>query len=524
MNRTHFSLALISRTACILFVCSLLTHAQQNAKRDARMKSARIDAFIANASAAMQEVAADLLIKIAESNLITDRQKRIELLEEAFRRSGEVQEPTRRKIWTGPVDSRAGFLSAAFDQQLDALSLRCRVVKAMLSLDPERARKLFLEIPAMKVKELSCSQNLAYDFTDFYKTLSMVAAKSFSAAEVEQGEKLRFIQSFVETIQSPAQVSPIISVLIDSGLPAPDLSVVGKSLSHALGKVSTDPRSLEASLSHGNVIANLERLLRVYRDHDLSTAELLSSFRSYLVAQLSSVQCSDVAASTSRTKQIWESLDKFSTWLNEPINADDVKPARIEQVNSDEHFWTSSQSSGLLVKLKALRFGDGTEPLPVEARAANDWQQKMDILLADVDQWDGTSEKSALTHFHEKANLYSGLFELTPANDSKLRVLLRFAGYLRNSEAKEQSHIEWLWQLHSLLRKIKQLDAADRTRVFDVFKNSGNQALQLYSDYDLLLTTALHKEKSKSHPRQWVVHFRSFPPELYTAALESRQR
>jgi hypothetical protein len=33
------------------------------------------------------------------------------------------------------------------------------------------------------------------------------------------------------------------------------------------------------------------------------------------------------------------------------------------------------------------------------------------------------------------------------------------------------------------------LDAADRTRVFDVFKNSGNQALQLYSDYDLLLTT-----------------------------------
>ncbi|HSE16179.1 MAG TPA: hypothetical protein VLB46_03955 [Pyrinomonadaceae bacterium] len=498
MNRIYFIWALISRTACVLVVCSLLTHAQQNAKRDARMKSARIDAFIANASAAMPEVAVDLLIKIAESNLISDRQKRIDLLEEAFRRSGEVQEMTRRKIWTGPVDSRSGFLSAAFDQQLDALSLRCRVVRAMLSLDPERARKLFLEVPTIKVKELSCSQNLAYDMTDFYKTLSMVAAKSFSAAEVEQGEKLRFIQSYVETIQSPAQVSPIINVLIDSALPAPDLSVVGKSLSNALGKVSTDPRSLDASLLHGNLITNLERLLRFYSDHDLPTAELLGSFRSYLLAQLNSVQCSDVAASTSRTKQIWESLDKFSTWLNEPIKADDVKPSRIEQVNSDEHFWTSSQSYGLLVKLKALRFGEGTVPLPVEARAANDWQQKMEMLLADVDQWDGTSEKSALTHFHEKANLYSGLFELTPSNDNKLRVLLRFAGYLRNSEAKEQSHIEWLWHLHSLLRKIKQLDTADRTRVFDVFKNSGNQALQLYSDYDLLLTAPVPAKSQRA--------------------------
>jgi hypothetical protein len=486
MKQSYSRFGLIYRMACVVLVCSLLTHAQQNAKRDAKMKSARLDAFITNASAAIPEVAADLLIKIAESNLISDRQKRIELLEEAFRRSGEVQEKTRRKMWTGLVDSRGGFLSAAFDQQLDALSLRCRVVRAMLNLDTERARKLFLEIPTIKVTELSCSQSLAYDMTDFYKTLALIASKTFSPAEMEQGERLRFIQSYVQSLQSPAQVSPMLDVLIESRMPAADLSVIGKSLSNALGKLSSDPRSFTASLLYGNLIAKLDRLLRLYSDNDLSTTEIISSFHSYLLAQLNSVQCSDVATSTS---QMRASLDKFSTWLNEPIKADDVRPSRIDQMDTDEEFWTSSQSSGLLMKLKALRFGDGKEPLSIEARGTNDWQQKMELLLADIDQWDGTSEKSALTYFHEKANLYSGLFELAPSNDSKLQVLLRFAGYLRNSEAREQSHIEWLLHLHSLFKKIKRLDAADRTRVFDVFKNSGNQALQLYSDYDLLLTT-----------------------------------
>jgi hypothetical protein len=498
INRTYFSVSLISRTACTLFVCSLLTNAQQNATRDSRMKSARLDAFIANASAAMPEVAADLLIKIAESSLISDRQKRIELLDEAFRRTGEVQENTRRKIWTGAVDSRGGYLSAAFDQQLDALSLRGRVVRAMLSLDAERARKLFSEIPTIKVKELACNQSLAYDMTEFYKTLAMITSRSFSTTEIEQGEKLRFIQSYIDSLQSPAQVSPILNVLVDSSMPAPDLSVVGKSLSSALSRIPTDPRSFAASILHGNLIVNVERLLRLYRDNDLPTTELISSFHSYLLGQLKSVQCSDVAAGTAKS-QIWASLDRFSTWLNEPIKADDVKPSNIDQVDTDEQFWTSSQSWGLLMKLKALRFADGKEPLTIEARGSNDWQQKMELLLADIDQWDGTSEKNALTYFHEKANLYSGLFDLAPTNDSKLRVLLRFAGYLRNSEAKDQSHIEWLLHLPGLLKKIKQLNATDRARVFDVFKNSGNQALQLYSDYDLLLTASVPTRSQRAN-------------------------
>ena len=134
MNTSHLTSSSAARTACVFVMCCSfflpVTHSQRNTNQDSREKAARVDAFVANATAAMPEVAADLLIKIAESRLLSDRQKRIELLEEAFRRSRDVQEKTRQKMWDGSVDSRGGYLSAAFDQQLDALSLRCRVVKA----------------------------------------------------------------------------------------------------------------------------------------------------------------------------------------------------------------------------------------------------------------------------------------------------------------------------------------------------------------------------------------------------------
>lgn len=498
MITSHSRTLVILLTSCVMLVFVSLggkvACAQQKTNRDLQARSAQVDSLIANASAAMPEVAADMLIKIAESSLVRDRQRKIELLEEAFRRSGEVQQKYRRKLWDGPVDSRGGYLSAAFDQQIDSLSLRCRVVRAMLSLDAERARTLFSEIPAIKLDELSCKQSLAYDLAGFYETISLVAAKSFSAAEIQQGERLRFIRSHVETVHSPAQISPVINLLIDSSVSAADLSVIGKAFSSALSRVAADRRSFTASVLHNNLITNTDRLLRIYRDHDLPMSELISSFQSYLLRQLNSDQCADIASSKSTMKQIWANLDRFNAWLNDPIQPKDIKPSRIDHLDTGEQFWTSSRSSELLMKLKALTFGDGKESLTIETRRANDWQQKMELLLADVEGWDGTSENNALTYFHEKANLYARLLELAPSRESKMRVLLKFAGFWRNSEAREKSSVEWLLHLHGLLKIIKRLDPTDRTRILDVVKNSGNHALQLYSDFDLLLVSPSPKK------------------------------
>src|SRR5258706_418799 len=90
------------------------------------------------AMAAPPELAADLLIRIAESPKVTDKAFKIELLEWAFALAPSAKFKIR--LWGtfgrgSTTDSDTGALFAALMDGLDTLSLQSRVVRAMLPLD-----------------------------------------------------------------------------------------------------------------------------------------------------------------------------------------------------------------------------------------------------------------------------------------------------------------------------------------------------------------------------------------------------
>ena len=201
------------------------TEGQQKRSKDAGPLSMQVDALIAAVSSAPPEFSADLLIRIAGSKLVSDKHKRIELLEDAFRRSSDAQQKLRRRVWAGPVDTRSGYLSAAYELRLDALSLESRVIKAMVALDAQRARTLFSEIPKLKLPSLSCSDALGYDVSEFYQALQAVEEKSFSIEERKQGENGRFVQSYIDDVVSPAQVGPVVNLIADLRVPPPELNL-----------------------------------------------------------------------------------------------------------------------------------------------------------------------------------------------------------------------------------------------------------------------------------------------------------
>lgn len=110
MKHTFLFLVLV-----VYYSCAVGSVGANQKAKTASDISPEVASFIVNVSAAMPEVSADLLIRIAESKLVTSRQKKIELLEEAFSKSALVQQKTRLTLWTGAVDSRDGYLSAAVD-------------------------------------------------------------------------------------------------------------------------------------------------------------------------------------------------------------------------------------------------------------------------------------------------------------------------------------------------------------------------------------------------------------------------
>ncbi len=121
-----------------------------------------IEALIEDARIAPGEFAADALLRIVESGRVTDRDWRRDLSEEAFRLAANAQQQMRRTYLAGSnVDTRTGYLSMAFDLKLDALSLRCRAVRAMLGVDKQKARELFSEIPKPEPPPVTCQGHAA---------------------------------------------------------------------------------------------------------------------------------------------------------------------------------------------------------------------------------------------------------------------------------------------------------------------------------------------------------------------------
>ena len=107
-----------------------------------------IDALVQRARSAPAEFAADVLIRLAASTRVTDKAARRELLEEAYTRAQGAQQRWKRVAALAPPrGTPADLLSRAYAQDVDGGSLSCRVVRAMLDLDPARARRLFEDLP-----------------------------------------------------------------------------------------------------------------------------------------------------------------------------------------------------------------------------------------------------------------------------------------------------------------------------------------------------------------------------------------
>ena len=485
-SRSFIILVLIFTVVVICNSCA--TNGQQKLTRNPTPARAEIDDFIAKVSSSSPEVSADLLIRIAQSQLISDKKRKIALLEEAYQRSSEAQKKLRMKRWTGPVDTASGRLSAAYDLELDELSIKTRAIQTMSSLDAARSRELFVQIPRLKLPPLSCSDDLGYEVSSFYKTLKEVRQKSFTPKEMSEGNGLRFIQPYIANVESPAQIAPIVDLIVDSTFTPSELNVLLSTLVSALKGVQDDPKSFALSLTSGGLANSLQNLIKKSRDNDVAPGPLLNAFRAYFLRELS-VQCPDMRVGDEQKNPLQVEFSKVNKWFVSSISEDELK-ARIGDRSKETQFWTSPESRSFLMRVKRLRFGTGQTALTEEEKKNDDWQRELGQLLMDLGQWTGSGAEAESEVFHEKCNLYDALYSLSPNNALRTEVLLAFAGYLRAASIKESSRIEWLLHGHNLLKRTRNL-GPERLKIITVFNTSTTQALQLYSQFDDLTSPQL---------------------------------
>ena len=438
--------------------------------------------LVDEARTAPAEFAADILIRLAESDKVVDRKWKRELLEEAFRRAAGAQQPVKRDYAGGNMDTREGYLSLGLDLNLDTLSLQCRVVKAMLLIDPQRARELFGEIPPKhQLPPLNCKDALVYNVSEFYDTLGKVIEKAFSPAEKQRGAHIQFVQPYIDNMTSPVQVGPVAKVILSLKPSGSQLAVLVHSFGEALKGITNDDRSFSFFTTQNSVAQHVGALVKMSEKRGVPKQDLLEALRAYLVRNLSSGRCSDSASVKRQHVPDYIYFINKTLFAANPISADEIKPLKFEEALNVSPYWQSPEAKGLLMKVKRLRFESGDKPLTAAQKEDPQWQLQATQFLNDLADWNGKQEKSEADYFHQKSVLYRALLDILPAGPQRREVLGAYVLFLKDNYVQRDSRIEWFLHANNLIERASSPRGDERPKLLEALSNSGNGVLQLYA-------------------------------------------
>jgi hypothetical protein len=141
------------------------------------------------------ELAAYAMLRLVEAKAVSQPEQQRRLIEQAYMLAGQSPYAVRLTAVAGMSNTRAGYLSQALTQGLDALSLRTRAVAAMLKLDPDRGRDLFEQLRPLAIANRSCADSMIYEPSAYYQRAGDVYKKGFTPEEQAKGLPDEFLES-----------------------------------------------------------------------------------------------------------------------------------------------------------------------------------------------------------------------------------------------------------------------------------------------------------------------------------------
>jgi hypothetical protein len=433
----------------------------------AGIPSAEIESAIDMAHGAPGEFAADALLRIAALESL-DSARRIRLIEEAFGRAAEAQQPFKRHSAMQSFSPNAGFLERAFGQDLDALSLRTRAVQAMLPLDAGKARGLFSDIPPLDIPLVSCGGFLVFDVDRYYDALAAVEQRAFTPKEVHDGAPYQFLLQRLDAVASPAQVAPAARAILSSKLSEAEFPGAVAALTAALRKMVADDRSFTYALAATGtqVLALIEECQR----RRTSPLPLIEAYRLYLTSNFAAARCADddilEGSSMGGASGYGQTLDQRSAdairFFNQSIRMTPLQPIQSAEAVASSRVGAASglrscesgECQAMALQYRSLVFNSGGTALPSAERETFEWQERLRRFLAALADWQAASGLDSAQQFREKCAFYGSLIGLSPRGRSRELVVLAMLEFLQRGSSQANSRIEWFLPVNALIGRV----------------------------------------------------------------------
>jgi hypothetical protein len=446
----------------------------------------RIENLIILGQSAPAEVTGDLLLTLVSSNLIANKERKMQLIEQVFRSAAEAREPVRRKSWSRQVDTRAGFKQRAFELELDRLSMQSKAVVLMIPLDRLRARVMFEDISLPVIKPLTCEDSLGYDLESYYVAMLSVAESCFSDDERKAEAHIQFISDRLERVRSISQVMPATRMLVNAKFSPDELSLLVNVLTKALGRVATDGRSFAFVIERDPLVSTAHRLILKLKQQGVPANDFSGAFRSFLIKNMSGEVCTDVPWLKGGQIGLPADVAGINNEFASPIVVDDVHPASIGPKAADLEYWTTPKAAELLWTAKELRFGGGETALSAEQRETEEWHRKFLDFLEMIERWEPESEPTPDDYFQERCNMYIALVDLCPHDPQRDVVLRAYGNYLKEKSGEYKGRIEWILPVKDYLRVLRSKSDKVRRSSLDPWLTSSDGNLRIYGELALL--------------------------------------
>jgi hypothetical protein len=448
-----------------------------------------LEAFATEAESAPPELAADALLRLAASPRAADPTWKRELIERAYVVAAGARAPVRRKaapIVGRSVDNSPGYLEHAYGLGLDALSLRARAVRAMLQLDPARAKELFEQMPAdLRLARLTCADATVYDVADFYALAGEVALKSFAPSEVASGARARFALRYIEAVSSPAQAAPAVRLVLAAGRRAEDTTPLARAVIKALRNLPADDRSFTDAVSDNSVslfeaMGDLSRALAGRNDG--LTRDLTEAYRKFLLAGMTAERCAD---DVPRRAPPFLSLANDRFFGSSPLKAEELVPAAVGPRADVREYWQTPGAQKLIDDYQDLRFDDDSEADAKDGVLARrrdtgtpEWEARLRHFLSELESWDGPDEASRLDRFNQQQVLYLGLREITPPGQARSEMLASWLKSLGGARDGDEEMMRYFFATE-LLKVVAASPPAERDDLLARISYSGDAVLSV---------------------------------------------
>jgi hypothetical protein len=366
------------------------------------------------------------------------------------------------------MEGASGSFRGASEQRaaalgIDRMSLESRAVRAMLGVNPKRARDLFLFMQKPVPRRLTCADFLAEHPAPYYDALSAVVASLDSDAK-RKGVHARLAESVVAAIPSPEQIAPAAAVLsLELWKPA-ELDLLVTKFAGAVTAMSSDDRSFMMALpgQHQAVAALLARLDR----QGVEGREALRvAYRDFLLRHINAERC---AESTDRNLPYIRA--EFAATQAFGISPSERKPRTTDARADTDTLLRSDGARRLEQRWRTLLY-DG---LP-EAQ----WRDELDAYLRDVDALKAPDAIAESPIEEMKMKALAGLLLGLPPGDQRERVLARYLGELQSSPEQERRPGPWFLGVTELLEAPFARNADERERLLGQLEATGHPVLVL---------------------------------------------